>query len=204
MKILLLVASLIAVTGCTSSMNRTVDVSRQVSFPPTPKSAHPYVIVGLVSLKGSHEKTPVEQLIEQMAAGDYSGGATFAPPVELTVNFEGEYSDWQTVRVVNDVNMTTTSGKTTLRPQYGDDRQGIGFALKTYNGRSHIRISARVPTWRKTQFNWKLGKLEVLGFICPETEISTDASGWQVLHNEDSADRIQPGTNVVLVYLNKP
>lgn len=204
MKILLLVASLIAVTGCTSSMNRTMDVSRPVSFPPTPKSAHPYVIVGLVSLKGSHQKVPVEQLIKQIAVGDYAGQATFTPPVTLTANLEGEYSGWQTVHAVNGVSTTTKGGKTTMQPQYGDERQGIGFALRTYNGQSHIRILARVPTWRKMQFSREWGKLETLSFDSPDVEIGTDASGWQVLYDEDSADRIHPGTNVVLVYLNKP
>lgn len=192
--------------GCASpkaKLPRSVDASVTVALPTLEQSSKPYVVLGLVTLKG-HQRVEAGELIRGLAAGDYRGKAVFSPPVFLNSKFEGRYVSWESMEVLNGYTEVTSGGKTETRPRFAKDRQGFEFTL-SYREPDVRQLSlvAKVPTWRET--------IAVEAITVPHTWslhwgelVDIKTGGWKVLRQSKSPDEVNVGTEVILVYLNRP
>ena len=197
---------MLILAGCvspTAKISKEVDASVRVSLPKVEPSQNPYVIVGFLTLKGHHLENPAE-LIRGLQAGDYRGKAIFSPQVYLNSNFEGRYADWHPVEVLNGFTQLTSGGKTETRPKFRTDRYGFEFTLGSRD--SDVRwlsLVAEVPTWMesvaseqfKVAHTWTLnwGKL-----------VDIRSPGWKVIRHTKSPSEINAGTEVIVLYLNRP
>ncbi len=200
---LLLVA---IVSGCSTpstKISKEVDASVPVALPKVTQNSVPYVIVGLVTLKGHHREEAAE-LLRGLDAGNYRGKAIFSPPVYLNSKFEGRYANWQPVEVLNGFKQVTSGGKTETRPSFIPDRYGFEFTLNSRDPDvRQLSLVAKVPTWResvaagdiKIAHTWSLSWGELL-------DIRT--TGWKVIRQAKSPDEINAGTEVVVAYINRP